>query len=157
MKKNNTDPKNPEKGAPGRARIPTSSGNKPQSWEKLGAVPAKTSKTLSSKARWPGTPRQSWVLQQRLGHCWRLLEICSRNSEPRSIPETQEPTSKPRSSPGRNSNSSQGSPGAAQKPRSNSCDNSQFQKPRTHVRSTTEIWVRSSPETPGDFQELVVS
>ena len=29
-------------------------GNMPQIWEKVGAVPAKTSKTLSSKARWPG-------------------------------------------------------------------------------------------------------
>ena len=39
---------------PGRARIPTYSGTEPQIWEKYGAVPAKASKTLSSKARWPG-------------------------------------------------------------------------------------------------------
>ena len=34
--------------------FPTDLGNMPQIWEKLGAVPAKTSKTLSSKARWRG-------------------------------------------------------------------------------------------------------
>ena len=39
--------------------IPNHHANKPQSWEKLGAVPAKTSKTLSSKARWPGNALKS--------------------------------------------------------------------------------------------------
>jgi len=63
MKKENADPENPKK--PLRSRLwarenffskffSTHLGTTPQSWEKLGAVPAKTSKTLSSKARWPG-------------------------------------------------------------------------------------------------------
>jgi hypothetical protein len=37
-------------GAPGRDENPTDYGTKPQSCEKLGAAPAKTTKTLSSKA-----------------------------------------------------------------------------------------------------------
>ena len=55
MKKENADPENLKKRrADPRQKFPTDLGSVPQIWEKLGAVPAKTSKTLSSKARWPG-------------------------------------------------------------------------------------------------------
>ena len=58
MTKENADPENPKKSlkrsAWPRPEFPEYLGSVPQSLEKLGAVPAKTSKTLSSKARWPG-------------------------------------------------------------------------------------------------------
>ena len=58
MKKENADPENPKKRRADPRQnsdtFPNHFGTKPQSGEKLGAVPAKTSKTLSSRARWPG-------------------------------------------------------------------------------------------------------
>ena len=58
MTENNTDPKNPEKGAPDPRQISNIYGPRPQSREKFRAAPAKTRKTLSSKARWPGKGAQ---------------------------------------------------------------------------------------------------
>ena len=47
--------------------------------------------------------------------------------------------------------------GFRSKPRSTEAgSNSQVQKARTQPRSTTEIWVRSSPEAPRDFQKLII-
>ena len=67
MKKENADPENPKKRRADPRQNSDTFGNKPQSWEKLGAVPAKTSKTLSSKARWPGTASVTWPPQPEAG------------------------------------------------------------------------------------------
>ena len=54
-KKNRRRPRKSQKWPPqGAPEFPPIPGHRPQRSEKVGAVPAKTSKTLSSKARWPG-------------------------------------------------------------------------------------------------------
>ena len=58
--------KKARRSAPEFRPIPDTFGSKPQCWERLGAVPAKTSKTLSSKARWPGICIQLWAHQEVL-------------------------------------------------------------------------------------------
>ena len=108
------------------------------------------------RSRSPGTETSPGAQEQCQGAQEPRSSEGTRSSqeaqEPRS-PGAQEPRSpgagaqeqpgKPRSpeakeqeprSPGAEPNSSQGSPGAAQKPRRNTYDNSQVQKPRTHPR-----------------------